>query len=57
MGSYLASHVFSYGAVKIQDPENSAKFKVNGHRLMQFLELPSIEGVECPILCESVYVE
>jgi len=30
MGLYVVSHVFSCGAVKIQDPESLAIFKVNG---------------------------
>jgi len=30
MGSYIVSHVFSYGAVEMQDLDSGAKFKVNG---------------------------
>ena len=48
-------HVFPYGAVKIQDPDTGAKFKVNGQRLKKFLEFPSPEDVECLILHEPSY--
>ena len=52
---YIVSHVFPYGAVdEIADPNTGAKFKVNGQRLKQFLELPSSEDVECLILQEPI---
>jgi len=38
-GPYIISCLFSYGAVEIQDPKSRAKFKVNGQRLKQFIEL------------------
>jgi len=38
-GPYIVLRVFPYGAVEIQDLESDAKFKVNGQRLKQFLEL------------------
>ena len=56
-GPYIVSHVFPYGAVEIADPHTGAKFKVNGQRLKQFLELPRPEDVECLILQEPVYDE
>ena len=52
MGPYVISHVFLYGAIKIQDPESHAQFKVNGQRLKKFLALLSTEDVECLILHE-----
>ena len=52
MSPYIASRVFPYNAVEIQDPESGATFKVNGQHLKQFLELPSREDVECLILRE-----
>ena len=51
-GPYIVSRIFPYGAVEIQDSDSGATFKVNGHRLKQFLELPSKEDVECLILRE-----
>jgi len=49
---YIALHFYPYGAVKIQDPDTGANFKVNHQRLKQFLELPRPENVECLILYE-----
>ena len=49
---YIVSHVFPYGAIKIQDPQSGATFKVNGQLLEQFLELPGEEDVKCLILHE-----
>ena len=49
---YIVSHVFSYGAIEIQDPQSGAIFKVNGKRLKPFLELPGQEHVEYLILHE-----
>ena len=43
---------FSYGAVEIQDPDTGVKLKINGQRLKKFLELPSLEDMECLILRE-----
>ena len=51
-GLYIASHVFPYGAVEIQDPQSGATSKVNGQCLKQFLELPGQEDVKCLILHE-----
>ena len=36
IGLYILLHVFPYGAVEIQDPDTSVKFKVNGQRLKNF---------------------
>ena len=52
MGPYVVSRVFLDSAVEIQDLESGAKFKVNGQRHKQFLELPGKEDVECLILYE-----
>ena len=52
MRPYVIPNFFPYGAVKIQDLESGDKFKVNGKRLKQFLELLSIEDVECLTLYE-----
>ena len=51
-GPYIVSHVFPYDVIEIQDQRSGAKFKVNGQRLKQFLELLSKEDVECLILHE-----
>ena len=51
---YIVSQVFPYGAVEIANPNTGTKFKVNGQRLKQFLELPRPEDVECLILQEPV---
>ena len=53
-GLFIVSHIFPYGVVDIQDPKTKAKFKVNGQRLKQFLELPSPKDMECLIFCEPV---
>ena len=39
--------MFPHGAVEIRDPTNDQVFKVNGHRLKPFLEMPREEDVEC----------
>jgi len=39
---YIVSHIFTYNAVEMSDRVSGAKFKVNCHRLKQFLEFPSI---------------
>jgi len=38
-GFFYCFAFFPYGVVEIQDPKNGAKFKVNGQRLKQVLEL------------------
>jgi len=53
MGPYIVSDVFPYSAVKIQDLQSGAKFKVNAQMLTQFLELLSTKDVECLTLLES----
>ena len=52
MGPYIASRVFPYSAVEIQDLDNDATSKVNGQRFKQSLELPSTKDVEGLILCK-----
>jgi len=37
--------MFPHGAVEIKDLTNDHVFKVNGHRLKPFLEMPSEEDV------------
>jgi len=44
--------VFPYDAFEIQDPTSGAKQKVNGQKLIQFLELPIEEDAECLMLIE-----
>ena len=56
-GPYIVSRIFPYGAVEIRDSDSGATFKVNGHRLKQFLELPSKEDVECLMLREPSPVQ
>ncbi|XP_070046031.1 uncharacterized protein [Nicotiana tomentosiformis] len=34
---YVVKHVSPYGAIEIQDEEGNESFKVNGHRLKQYL--------------------
>jgi len=47
---FVIVRVFPYGAVEIKDPNNDQVYKVNGHRLKHFLEMPSEEDVECLFL-------
>jgi len=35
MGSFVVSHAFPYGVVKIQDGKGGAKFNVNSERLLK----------------------
>ena len=37
-GPYVVKHVYTYGAVDIENPKNGDVFKVNGQRLKPFLE-------------------
>ena len=46
-GPFVVVRAFPHGAVEIRDPTNDHVFKVNGHRLKHFLELPSEGDVEC----------
>ena len=55
-GPYIVHTVYPHGAVEIKDPKNGQKFKVNGHRLKQFLELPTHQTDEVMILHEPRYL-
>ena len=37
-GPFVVKVIYPYGAVEIENPENGKSFKVNGQRLMPFLE-------------------
>ena len=55
-GPFVISHIFSHGAIKIQEPMRGTHFKVNGQRLKPFLELPADEReVECLMLYKPQY--
>ncbi|KAM7514627.1 hypothetical protein LguiA_004210 [Lonicera macranthoides] len=53
-GPFIVKHVYPYGAVMVEDPKNGFVFKVNGQRLKQFLEIPTLE--ESIPLKEPTYV-
>ena len=50
IGPFVIVRVFPRGAVEIKDPTNDQVYKVNGHRLKHFFEMPSEEDVECLLL-------
>ena len=48
IGPFIVKHVYSHGAVDIENPQNGNIFKVNGQRLKPFVELLS------PLVDESL---
>jgi len=47
---FVIVKVCSHGAIEIKDPTNDQVYKVSGHRLKHFLEMPSKKDVECLFL-------
>ena len=56
-GPFVIVRVCSHGAIEIKDPTNDQVYKVNGHRLKHFLEMPSEEDVECLFFHISLSLE
>ena len=54
-GPYIVQTTYPHGAVELLDPKNGQNFRVNGHRLKPFLELPNSNTDELMILHEPVY--
>ncbi|XP_076916259.1 uncharacterized protein LOC143575892 [Bidens hawaiensis] len=50
-GPYLVNEVFPYDAVELENPDNGTSWKVNGHRLKNYLGGPedSIKVEETPL--------
>ena len=55
-GPFVVRTVFPHGAIEIENPKDGSIFKVNGHRLKPFLEIPSNQEEELMILHEPSYV-
>ena len=45
IGPFVVTNVFPYGTVEIKSESTDKSFKVNGHRLKQFLTNPSLVDV------------
>ena len=47
---FVVVKVFPNVALEIKEPTKDHKFKVNGHRMKSFLEMPSEKNMECLLL-------